>query len=194
MWPTIPILSRKLCPLTLDDLQPGPTTPGVSDEFYEACKKVITSRAAYQAIFNSIPLSNTPSFTAFLDRYANLSDGSELTSFESDLESKIKAAYSSAKKEQVEDPSPYKAIRSTLGKAFGIGLSADFRYKLSALEAGDTIYYVEGETKDGRRYRIGEIVLDSVPFPSLFADKEFFIQHDMEMNRMPGQDQAIVEP
>lgn len=70
----------------------------------------------------------------------------------------------------------------------------DFRAKLANLVGGDTIYYVEGETRAGERYRLGEIVLDSGVFPSSFADRQFFLQHELELNRIPGRDSAILDP
>jgi hypothetical protein len=84
----------------------------------------------------------------------------------------------------ITDSTPY-----SVGKIGG-----DFRYKLANLKGGDVVYFVEGETRSGKRYRLGEIVLDSAPFPSLFADNEFFIHHDLELNRMPGHDGAIADP
>lgn len=109
--------------------------------------------------------------------------------------------YRTSQRYAVTDPDPYNpSILGTVEKAFS-DYQDDFRYKLAHLTPGDRIYYVEGETKPVKgdpktvkRYRLGEIILDSRPFPSLFADKEFFIQHKIEVNRMPGNTQAIVEP
>jgi len=73
-------------------------------------------------------------------------------------------------------------------------VTTDFRYKLAHLKSGDRVYYVIGETESGARYRIGEIVLDSAPIPTEFADQEFFIQHDIEMNRLDENSSSIIEP
>jgi hypothetical protein len=69
----------------------------------------------------------------------------------------------------------------------------DFRAKLSHLQAGDRIFYVLAETRVGERYTIGEIVLDSAPFASEFADREFFLQHEIEFDRSNGS-ASVTEP
>jgi hypothetical protein len=60
----------------------------------------------------------------------------------------------------------------------------DFRMKLMALGPKTAVYYMIGETEKGSQYRIGKIVLDSTPFPSEYADREFFVQHQLDDRQM----------
>jgi hypothetical protein len=86
--------------------------------------------------------------------------------------------------DQIRDNTPF----STFHKE-----ATDFRAKLSHLQAGDRVYYVLAETRVGKRFTVGEIVLDSSPFTSEFADREFFIQHEMDFDRSNGSG-SIAEP
>jgi hypothetical protein len=83
----------------------------------------------------------------------------------------------------IRNPAPFSAFHS----------ETDFRAKLKNLGPGDRVFYVLAETQVGKRYAIGEIVLDSSPFPSEFGDREFFIQHEMELDRSNGSG-SISEP
>lgn len=77
------------------------------------------------------------------------------------------------RRSQILDKVPY-----TPGK-----LATDFRAKLAHLQPGDRVYYVIGESRDKKRYIIGEIILDSSVSPSEFADKIYFIQHRLDTTR-----------
>ena len=70
----------------------------------------------------------------------------------------------------------------------------DFRYKLAHLQRGDRVFYVVGQSEQGTRYRLGEIRMDSSPFPSIFEDREFFVFHKMEMGRTLANKNTIVSP
>jgi hypothetical protein len=72
-------------------------------------------------------------------------------------------------------------------------LATDFRSKLGHLQAGDRIYYVIGETSTKKRYVLGDIVLDSAASPSEFADKIYFIQHQLDTARALNP-KAIADP
>ncbi len=69
----------------------------------------------------------------------------------------------------------------------------DFRSKLGHLEPGDRLYYVIGETKSKKRYILGEIVLDSYVTPSVFADRMYFVQHQLDLGRSQ-KPFTVVEP
>jgi hypothetical protein len=85
--------------------------------------------------------------------------------------------------DQIKDSTPFSAFHH----------ETDFREKLSHLQSGDRVFYVLAETQAGKRYAVGEIVLDSSPFPSKFADREFFLQHEIDFDRSNGSG-SIVEP
>jgi hypothetical protein len=70
---------------------------------------------------------------------------------------------------------------------------ADFRHKLAYLQPGDRVFQIIAETRAGTRYLMGEITLDSAPYPSDYADLEFFTLHRLEMGRRPPAT-TIVEP
>jgi hypothetical protein len=78
--------------------------------------------------------------------------------------------------DKIRDPAPFSSYQP----------QADFRVKLSHLRAGDRVFYVLAETQAGSRYAVGEIILDSTPFPSKFSDREFFIQHEIDLDRSNG--------
>jgi hypothetical protein len=61
-------ITQKVCPLSMPDLAADYAEKG---PFYQACEAIIKARAAYGAIYNSIPLSNVPSVKDTLEKYAN---------------------------------------------------------------------------------------------------------------------------
>ncbi len=73
-------------------------------------------------------------------------------------------------------------------------LNTDFRTKLAHLRSGDRIYSVIGENEDGSRFALGELVLDSTPIPSEFADRDYFIQHALDTGRTPANAHTIASP
>jgi len=52
----------------------------------------------------------------------------------------------------------------------------DFREKLSAIQSGTPIFDIFA-VKDGIENRIGYVRITSVPTPSIWADRQFFVQH-----------------
>lgn len=73
-------------------------------------------------------------------------------------------------------------------------VTTDFRYKLADLGAGSAIYLVLGETRAGKRFVIGDITLESKPLPSRFADRAFFVQHELDNRGPDGFAASIVAP
>lgn len=69
----------------------------------------------------------------------------------------------------------------------------DFRYKLTYLQPEDILYYVIAETESKARYKIGEIRLASSASPSIFADKLYFIQHQLDLRKSTFA-KSIVNP
>lgn len=72
-------------------------------------------------------------------------------------------------------------------------VDTDFRYKLSALQPNDRVYYVIAETEDKKRFGLGEIVLTSAVSPSPFADRLYFVQHQLDMRKTTFA-KSIVSP
>ena len=71
----------------------------------------------------------------------------------------------------------------------------DFRAKLSHLPPGTVTYDVLAETKEGKRFLIGYVLIDDVPYPSDWSDKQLFIKHDIETQRFdPEYANTVVEP
>lgn len=72
-------------------------------------------------------------------------------------------------------------------------VETDFRYKVAGLKPKDRLYYVIAETESGKRYALGEIVLTSALTPSPFADKLYFVQHQLDLRRT-GFAASVVNP
>lgn len=78
-----------------------------------------------------------------------------------------------ARKAKITSPTPFDPSNP----------ESDFRVKLASLLPGDIIYEVVAESRNGERYNIGRIELESTPVPSEWADYKFFIKHDFEIHR-----------
>lgn len=79
-------------------------------------------------------------------------------------------------------------------KAYKPGkVETDFRYKVSSLKPNDRLYYVIAENEDGKRFALGEIVLTSALTPSPFADRLYFVQHQLDL-RKTGFAGSVVNP
>lgn len=87
----------------------------------------------------------------------------------------------------------YKEVTSTTPYIPNV-IKTDFRHKLSSLQPKDRLYYVIGETKEKKRYILGEVVLESFASPSLFADRLFFVQHRLDEGRLPANAYTISAP
>ncbi|MBS1972312.1 MAG: hypothetical protein JSU04_18545 [Bdellovibrionales bacterium] len=88
-----------------------------------------------------------------------------------------------ARKAAVTSSAPYKP-----GK-----VETDFRYKLTSLKPNDRMYYVIAETEAKKRFILGEIVLTSALTPSPFADKLYFVQHQLDLRKTTFAN-SIVNP
>ena len=67
------------------------------------------------------------------------------------------------------------------------------REKLAYLVPGDVIYYIIAETENKARHRIGEFKLESAVVPSSFADKLYFIHHQIDLRATAYKD-SIIDP
>lgn len=72
-------------------------------------------------------------------------------------------------------------------------VETDFRNKLANLQPKDRVYYVIAETENKKRYGLGEIVLTSSASPSPFADRLYFIQHQLDLRKTTFAN-SIVNP
>lgn len=97
--------------------------------------------------------------------------------------------------DNVEKERKAKIVDSSEYSHFFGGVSADFRTKLSYLKQGDRLYYVIAETALKQRYLLGEVIMDSTPFPSYFEDQALFMKHALELNRRNDRSHGkIVHP
>lgn len=62
-------------------------------------------------------------------------------------------------------------------------VETDFRYKVTSLQPNDRLFYVIAETEAKKRFLLGEIVLTSALAPSPFADKLYFVQHQLDLRK-----------
>lgn len=86
--------------------------------------------------------------------------------------------------DNIEQPR-LKNIRDS--RPYSVGkYNLDFRHKLGHLKRGDRIYYMVAQNSDGRRFKLGEIRLTSGVLPSQFADKVYFVQHKLDVDRIKG--------
>lgn len=104
-----PNIIGKTCPLTIDDLKPNPLYQNSRDEYFENCSQVIKSRAAYNAILSSMPLSTIPSIQKSFESYASLTDGAQLESINKNIKGYIKSAYRDAKSSLLDQASKLEA-------------------------------------------------------------------------------------
>jgi len=105
-----PNISSKICPLSAHDLEP-------SEDSYAACTVLIKLRSSYQTILGSIPLSNVPKISSFLENYANLKDGPELKKIEAALDSNIQKAYLEGKNQVLAEATKMNTILEKEGAA-----------------------------------------------------------------------------
>lgn len=137
-----PKVLTKACPHSLEDLEPS-SVP--NDESNEACKMVITARSAYQTIESSIPLANLPSVRTLIENYANLPQGDDVKSLNTDLNKNIKSAYAQAKSRLLDDS---KKINETLQKEGGAGFDRAARHSLLSDPRVVTKVIQDGGDKD----------------------------------------------
>lgn len=82
----------------------------------------------------------------------------------------------------------------TSAKAYDPGkVETDFRMKLASLKPNDRLYFVIAETEAGKRFVLGEIILTSSLTPSPFADKLYFVQHQLDLRKSTFAN-SIVNP
>lgn len=140
-----------------------------------------------------------------LDFHSNKGPHSFLTSFDGLVETKksgekvpsgdVKRPWRLVFKPALDNLSDEDYKKVTDSTPFKIGkYERDFRYKLAHLKPGHRVYYVIGETEHKKRFILGDIVLTSYVSPSTFADKLYFIQHRLDLARMPGAPATIVDP
>ncbi|ODS51049.1 MAG: hypothetical protein ABS42_00500 [Bdellovibrio sp. SCN 50-8] len=168
-----PEITPKVCPLSLNDLQPSPML--AKDEGYELCKTVITSRLAYDAAVSTIPMANMPALKKLIESYANMKDGDDLNSFKKDLPEKIKAAYKTTGDDlQKESTDLRDQIKTGGGKAFDrksrYALLSDPRVTSEVLrQSGDSPDVKALACSADARYGKGADSLDNVLMVGSFA-------------------------
>ncbi len=101
-------LATKICPLSIEELQPTPGMALEHDATFVECKKIITSRQAVNSILSAIPLSNVPPLKEFLDRHMN-GRGSD------SLDEDLKKAYLGAQENLSKESDRLNSVADTQG-------------------------------------------------------------------------------